>query len=97
MKHLFASLICVSLAASVVALSHDKAQLAAALRDRVANSQCTSKCQGDFPTSSERKYATAVQAHDWVGLILFRLRETAQSDVQERRMTPLTDRIILLA
>ena len=64
MKHLFASLICVSLAASVVALSRDKAEFVA-LQDGIANSQCSSKCQGDFPTSSERNYA-AVEVRDWV-------------------------------
>ena len=58
MNHFFASLICVSLGTSVFALSNDRAQFVAP-QDGVANSQCSSKCQGDFPTSSDHKYAAA--------------------------------------
>lgn len=61
MNHFFATLICVSLATTVFALSNDQTQFVAR-EASVANSQCTSKCQGDFPTSSDRKYAAAGQA-----------------------------------
>ena len=63
MNHFFATLICLSLATAVIALSNGRTQLVS-LEDSVANSQCTSKCQGDFPTSSDRKYGLAAQAHD---------------------------------
>lgn len=61
MNHFFATLICVSLGTAVYVLSTEQVQFVA-LQDRIANSQCSSKCQGDFPTSSDRKYAAAGQA-----------------------------------
>jgi hypothetical protein len=64
MNHFFATLICLTLGTTIFALSNDQTQFVA-LEDHVANSQCSSKCQGDFPTSSNRKYAGALEAHDW--------------------------------
>ena len=57
MKLLFVLLTCVVAGTYVIPLAMDRKQLTSLERAFLANAQCSAKCNGDFPTTTNRKYA----------------------------------------
>ena len=65
MNRFMTSLIWVALGSSVLSLVIDQAELITTRESGNIEAQCPSKCQGDFPTSSDRKYAHAQESRHW--------------------------------
>jgi hypothetical protein len=66
MNRFTTSLIWVTLGSSVLALAIDQTEWFPDPEANTVATQCPSHCQGDFPVSSERKYAQSPGA-PWVG------------------------------
>ncbi len=65
MNKFMTSLIWVALGSSVLAVVIDQTELITIRETGNIEAQCPTKCQGDFPTSSDRKYANAPEALHW--------------------------------
>ncbi|MBI3530521.1 MAG: hypothetical protein HY067_21450 [Betaproteobacteria bacterium] len=59
------SVIWVTVGASIPSLAIDQTELFPTREAGTVEAQCPSNCQGDFPVSSNRKYAEAHEAHHW--------------------------------
>ena len=59
------SVIWVIVGSSVPSLAIDQTELFPTREALTIEAQCPSNCQGDFPVSSNRKYAEAHEAHHW--------------------------------
>ena len=65
MNKFMASMKWVALGSSVLAVVIDQTELFTIRETGNVEAQCPNKCQGDFPTSSNRKYAHAPEARHW--------------------------------
>ena len=65
MNKFMTSLIWVALGSSVLSLVIEQTELISTREWGNIEAHCPSKCQGDFPTSSDRKYAHAPEARYW--------------------------------
>lgn len=65
MNIFIASVIWVTVGSSVPSLAIDQPELFPAREALTIEAQCPSNCQGDFPVSSNRRYAEAHEAHHW--------------------------------
>ena len=59
------SVIWATVEATVPSLAIDPTELFSNREVLTVESPCPSNCQGDFPVSSNRKYADAHEAHHW--------------------------------
>ena len=62
MNSFITSLIWVTVGSSVLSLAIDQTELIPTREAVTAEGQCSTHCQGDFPTSPNRKYAQAHEA-----------------------------------
>ena len=65
MNMFIATVICAAVGILVLPLAIDQTELNPTPEARTVEAQCPSNCQGDFPVSSERKYAQTHEAHHW--------------------------------
>ena len=65
MNKFVTSLIWVALGSSVLSPVIDQTELITNQETGNVEAQCPSKCQGDFPTSPDRKYAHAQESRHW--------------------------------
>ena len=65
MNKFMTSMIWSALGSSILAVVIDQTEIVSIRETGNVEAQCPSNCQGDFPTSSERKYAHAPEARHW--------------------------------